>query len=122
MGPVVTLLVVAHATEPQLLGQDRLPDFSWAGYQQGKEPPMDPAQGSVLDLGAVPDDGLSDHEAFQRAADEGDKEDRLATLTRLQEAGERCTFSLAGCGTFAGRISHVPARTVRPKRENLRAL
>ena len=71
MGPVVTLLAVAHATEPQLLGQDRLPDFSWAGYQQGEEPPMDPAQGSVLDLGAVPDDGLSDHEAFQRAADEG---------------------------------------------------
>jgi hypothetical protein len=67
----VILLGLAFATEPQLLGQERLPDFSWAGYKGGEEPPANKADGSVDELGAVANDGLSDRDAFQLAADKG---------------------------------------------------
>lgn len=46
----------------------RLPDFSYAGYHRGEEPVPDLPRGvSVLEYGAVPDDGGDDTGAFQRA-------------------------------------------------------
>lgn len=65
------LVWTALAAEPALLAEERLPDFSWAGYHQGEEPAWPEPTASVLDFGAVPDDGLSDHAAFQAAVNEG---------------------------------------------------
>lgn len=47
----------------------RLPDFSSAGYRAGQEPPSEPVSASVLDFGAIPDDGQDDSAAFQAAID-----------------------------------------------------
>lgn len=48
---------------------ERLPDFSYAGYCYGEKPVPRPKyrQFTVTDFGAVPDDGLSDKAAIQRA-------------------------------------------------------
>lgn len=46
----------------------RLPDFSYAGYHRGEDPLPDLPRGvSVLEYGAVADDGVDDTEAFVRA-------------------------------------------------------
>ncbi len=68
---IVTFIVAANASEPLLLAEDRLPDFSWAGYRGGEEPGWPEPTASVLDFGAVPDDGLSDASAFQEAMQAG---------------------------------------------------
>lgn len=47
----------------------RLPDFSLAGYRAGAEPPQHPVIASVLEFGAVPDDGGDDTAAIQAAID-----------------------------------------------------
>ncbi len=47
----------------------RLPDFSRAGYREGEEPPTVAPVTSVVDHGAVPDDGVDDSAAFQAAID-----------------------------------------------------
>jgi len=52
-------------------------DFSFAGYHLGKELPDRSIQGkkmfSVLDFGAIPNDGLDDIKAIQKAVDEAEK-------------------------------------------------
>ncbi|WP_460168175.1 glycosyl hydrolase family 28-related protein [Thermostilla marina] len=53
--------------------QSRLPDFSMAGYRRGEEPFREPAESiSVVDFGAVPNDGKDDTAAFQKAIAAGE--------------------------------------------------
>ena len=64
------LIGLSLAETPAILGEDRLPDFSWAGHESGDLPEL-AATSDVRDFGAISDDGLDDHGAFQLALDEG---------------------------------------------------
>lgn len=74
---LLLLLAHAHAGTSQLWGEHgelwdplgRLPDFSYAGYQAGEEPPTVTPVTDVRDHGAVADDDGDDTAAFQAALD-----------------------------------------------------
>ena len=64
------LIGLCLAETPLLLGEDRLPDYSWAGHSAG-ELPSRAATSDVRDFGAVGGGTLDDHAAFQLALDQG---------------------------------------------------
>jgi MYXO-CTERM domain-containing protein len=111
------LLGVALAGTSQLWGEQgelyepggRLPDFSWAGYAAGEaELPQDPVTASVLDFGAVPDDGLDDHAAFQAALDAGGVIEVPAGTWRIEDVLEIRTSDTVLRGEGSQSVLQLP--------------
>ncbi|MCP4805009.1 MAG: hypothetical protein GY913_17090 [Proteobacteria bacterium] len=94
MAAGLILVATAFSAPSELWGESgelwdpvgRLPDFSYAGYAAGeRELPDEPVTSSVVDHGAVPDDGLDDHAAFQAALDAGGVVEVPAGTWRIED-------------------------------------
>lgn len=105
----------ATALPDILTGDDTpyLPDFSYAGYKNGNVPLPAAPVGQVFnvsDFGAIPDDGLDDSKAVQRAVDAA-KAQNGAVIVRFPAGRfilsdilyiERSDFALQGAGSGDG--------------------
>ena len=64
------LIALASAEVPLLLGEERLPDFSYAGHSSGAVPSL-AGTSDVMDFGAIGSGDEDDSGAFQLALDQG---------------------------------------------------